>query len=75
MVADLHRTHNPESSSGQDLLKLFRFGLPADTRGRPSGIRKVLIFHWRPLVHQVSHPTNSQSIVALAANPQTGCEF
>ena len=34
--------------AGHNLLKLFRFALPADTRGRPSGIRKVLIFHWLP---------------------------
>ena len=34
--------------TGHNLLKLFRFGLAVDTRGRPSGIRKVLIFHWLP---------------------------
>ena len=65
--------HNPESSSGQALLNLFRFGLPADTHGRPSGIRKVLTFNWLPSIHQVSPPTTSPSIPSLSPNPPTGC--
>ena len=52
--------------TGHNLLKLFRSGLPADTRDRPSGIRKVLIFHWLPSIHQVSHPTTSPSIPSLS---------
>ena len=45
--------------TGHNLLKLFRFGLAVDTRGRPSGIRKVLIFHWLP------RSTSTQSMLEL----------
>ena len=49
--------HNPESSSGQALLKLFRFGLPANTGGPKPGRRTVHPSHWLRSIPLVSQPT------------------
>ena len=49
--------HNPESSSGQALLKLFRFGLPANTGGPKPGRLTVYPSHWLRSTPPVSQPT------------------
>ena len=49
--------HNPESSSGQALLKLFRFGLPANTGGPKPGRLTVHPPHWLRSIPLVSQPT------------------
>ncbi len=48
--------------TGHNLLKLFRFGLPANTGGPKPGIRTVHPFHWLRSIPPVSQPTTSRSI-------------
>ena len=48
--------------TGHNLLKLFRFGLPANTGGPKPGIRTVHPFHWLRSIPPISQPTTSRSI-------------
>ncbi len=48
--------------TGHNLLKLFRFGLPANTGGPQPGIRTVHPFHWPRSIPPVPQPTTSRSI-------------
>ena len=57
--------HNPESSSGQALLKLFRFGLPANTGGPKPGRLSVYPPHWLRSTPPVSQPTTRHPSYSL----------
>ena len=48
--------------TGHNLLKLFRFGPPANTRRPKPGIQTVHPFHWLRSIPPVSQPTTSPSI-------------
>ncbi len=48
--------------TGHNLLKLFRFDLPANIGGPESGIRTDRPFHWLPSIPTVSKPTTSPCI-------------
>ena len=64
LLRDLEKVQGEWSliCTGHNLLKLFRFGLPANTVGPKPGRRTVHPSHWLRSIPPVSQPTTSPSI-------------